>query len=225
MCNQSCILFGATHLNGEEIKGKRVLEVGSVDVNGSLRDTVTVLEPREYIGVDIEAGKDVDIVCSAENIIDQFGKESFDAVISTEMLEHVRDWKKVISNIKNIVRPGGVVLLTTRSRGFRYHGFPYDFWRFEEADMDMRDIFSDFNIQALGADHSMPGIMIKAKKPVQFAEKDLSAYALYSIVTNKWMTTFQDSDFDNCYFKRLKLKMRLRETRKKIRAKFSSKAK
>ena len=221
MCNQSCILFGASHLSREEIQGKRVLEVGSVDVNGNLRPTVTVLGPSEYIGVDIEAGKGVDVICSAENIIDEFGKESFDAVISTEMLEHVRDWKKVISNIKNIVKPDGVILLTTRSLGFKYHGFPYDFWRFEET--DMKDIFSDFEIQAVVRDAEMPGIMIKAKKPRLFKEKDLSAYALYSIVTNKRMASFQDRDFNNFYFKRLKLKMKLRELRKRIKSLFSSK--
>lgn len=222
MCNQSCILFGASQLSREEIQGKRVLEVGSIDVNGNLRPTVTVLAPREYVGVDIEAGKGVDIVCSAESIIDRFGKESFDALISTEMLEHVRDWKKVISNIKNIVKPGGVILLTTRSRGFKYHGFPYDFWRFEET--DMKDIFSDFEIQALRQDGEMPGIMIKAKKPLHFTEKDLSAHALYSIVTNKRMITLQDSDFENWYFKRLKLKMQLRDIRKKIKGLLFSKA-
>ena len=221
MCNQSCILFGRDFLGREEIQGKRVLEVGSIDINGNLRSTVMVLGPREYIGVDIEAGKGVDIVCGAEDILERFGKESFDAVISTEMLEHVRDWKRVVSNIKNIVRPGGIILLTTRSRGFKYHGFPFDFWRFE--DEDMKNIFSDFEIQAVQRDGEMPGIMIKAKKPMQFREKDLSAYALYSIVTNKLMTTLQDRDFDNLYFRGLKLRMRIRELRKQAKALFSSK--
>ncbi len=218
MCNQSCILFGVEHLSREEIQGKRVLEVGSIDVNGNLRPNVTLLGPREYIGVDIEAGKGVDVVCGAEDIIDRFGTESFDAVISTEMLEHVRDWKRVISNIKNIVRPGGVVLLTTRSRGFKYHGFPYDFWRFEIE--DMKEIFSDFEIQSLKRDGEMPGVMLKARKPHQFREKDVSGYALYSIVTNRRMTSLEDRDFDNLYFTLLKLKLKMRTLRKRVRDSF-----
>jgi SAM-dependent methyltransferase len=219
MCNQSCILFGAKNLTGEEIKGKRVLEVGSVDVNGNLRPTVEALGPREYVGVDIEKGQGVDVVCRAEDILHTFGKESFDAVISTEMLEHIRDWRMVVSNIKNICRPGGVVLLTTRSHGFKYHGFPYDFWRYEQE--DMKNIFSDFEIQALQEDPEMPGVLMKAKKPLHFAEKDLSDYRLYSIVTNKKMKELRDSDFNNFYFKRLKFRMKLREFRKKVKSKFS----
>jgi SAM-dependent methyltransferase len=216
MCNRTCILFGATNLTNEEIRSKRVLEVGSIDVNGNLRPTVEALGPREYVGVDIEQGRGVDVVCRAEDILNKFGKESFDAVISTEMLEHIRDWRTVVSNIKNVCRPGGVVLLTTRSYGFKYHGYPHDFWRYELA--DMKHIFSDFEIQALQGDPEMPGVLIKAKKPEHFSENDLSSYRLYSIVTNKKMIELRDEDFNNFYFKRLKFKIRLRDLRKKVKS-------
>ena len=218
MCNQSCILFGAKNLTGEEIKGKRVLEVGSVDVNGNLRPTVEALCPREYVGVDIEKGKGVDVICRAEDILKKFGRDSFDAVISTEMLEHIRDWRTVVSNIKSICRPGGVILLTTRSHGFKYHGFPYDFWRYEQE--DMKNIFSDFEIQALQGDPEMPGVLLKARKPASFTEKNLSDYKLYSIVTNKKMKELRDEDFNNVYFKLLKFRMKLREFRKKMKGNF-----
>lgn len=110
----------------------------------------------------------MDIVCRAEDVLTKFGKDSFDVVISTEMVEHVRDWKTVISNIKNLCRPEGVVLVTTRSRGFKYHAFPYDFWRYEPEDMN--NIFSDFEIQVLEKDPELPGVLIKAKKPARFLE-------------------------------------------------------
>jgi SAM-dependent methyltransferase len=212
-------MFGARNLAAEEIQGKRVLEIGSIDVNGNLRPTVEMLGPREYVGVDIEKGRGVDVVCSAEDVLDKFGKESFDAVISTEMLEHIRDWRRVVSNIKNICRPGGVILLTTRSYGFKYHGFPYDFWRYEIE--DMKNIFSDFEIQALQEDPEMPGVLIKAKKPLHFAENDLSAYQLYSIVTNRKLKELHDGDFNNFYFKRLQFRLKLRAFRKKLKTMFS----
>ena len=136
MCNSACIEFGVRNLAIEDVKGKKIIEVGSYDFNGSLRPIIEAWgNPDKYVGVDIIDGPGVDLVCPAEKIIEKFGKESFDIVISTEMLEHVRDWRKVISNIKNICKPNGLILLTTRSYGFGYHDFPYDFWRYESEDM------------------------------------------------------------------------------------------
>ena len=102
MCNASCIIFGATNLNKEQVEGKSILEVGSYDINGSLRPIIESWAPAEYVGGDIEEGPGVDLVCNVEDIIGRFGKERFDIVISTELLEHVTDWQKVISNIKNV---------------------------------------------------------------------------------------------------------------------------
>ncbi len=63
-------------------------------------------KPKEYIGVDISHGKFVDKIAPAEKLVEVFGKNRFDVVISTEMLAHVSDWKKVINNTKEILKPG-----------------------------------------------------------------------------------------------------------------------
>ncbi len=154
MCHVSCIVFGAKYLSKDEVKGKKVLEVGSYDVNGSLRPIIESWEPAEYIGVDIEEGPGVDVICNADNIVEHFGKETFDIVISTELLEHVWDWRRVISNIKNICKSNGIILITTRSYGFPYHAYPYDFWRYELE--DMKNIFSDCELMVLENDFQAP---------------------------------------------------------------------
>jgi len=195
MCHVSCVIFGASNLSKEEIQGKRVIELGSYDVNGSLRTYVKSLNPSEYIGVDIKKGPGVDIVCDAENIVDKFGKEAFDVVISTELLEHVRNWRKVISNIKNICKLNGLILITTRSIGFPYHGYPYDFWRYEVE--DMKQICSDLEILVLKKDPEVPGVFIKAKKPSKFNEKDLSEIRLYSIILNKRVAEINDRELQH----------------------------
>jgi SAM-dependent methyltransferase len=187
MCTSGCIKFGKQTLTEADIKGKRVIEIGSYDVNGSLRPFVQSLNPAEYIGVDVEEGYGVDIVCDAGAVRDKFGDDSFDVVISTELMEHILDWRKVISDMKRICRPGGVILITTRSFGFAYHGWPYDFWRFEVPDMEQ--IFSDFSIENVERESPYPGVFIKARKPAAFLEKDLSSYELFSIVTGKRQRT------------------------------------
>lgn len=203
MCSASCIIFGATNLAREEIEGRKVIEVGSCDVNGSLRPIVELWKPASYIGVDSQAGPGVDVVWGAETLIDVFGKESFDVVISTELLEHVREWRRAISSIKGVCRSNGIFVITTRSLGFHYHGYPYDFWRYGLADME--HIFSDCVIEKLEKDRLAPGVFMRAKKPKDFVEKDLADYALHSIVVNRRVREIDEKslqDFQRRYRRR-----------------------
>lgn len=181
MCNKACIDFGRASFKESDVKGKSVIEVGSLDVNGSLRPFIESFGPSGYVGVDIVPGRGVDRICKAEDLIDAFGRESFDVVICTELLEHVKDWREAIHNLKQILRPGGKLLITTRSKGFEYHGYPFDFWRYEISDMNL--IFSDFEIEALTSDPGgEPGVFLSARKPANFAERDLIGIRLYSVL-------------------------------------------
>jgi len=193
MCNVSCIIFGATNLKESDVKGKRILEVGSRNTSGSLRPLIEGLGPKEYVGIDICKGDGVDVICDAQDLTNMFGESAFDVVVSTELLEHVRDWRKVISNIKNVCKEGGIILITTRSRGFHYHADPGDFWRYETEDME--SIFADCEILALEKDGSAPGIFIKLKKPRNFSEVKLTDYPLYSIVCERRVEEITDKDF------------------------------
>ncbi len=189
MCNSSGFEFiNKNVLPSESING-RVLEVGSKNINGGVRPIFEKnIHPKEYIGIDIEPGEYVDKVLSAESIVDAFGENSFDIVVSTEMLEHVHDWKIVVQNIKRAVKPGGCIFITTRSYGFGYHGYPHDFWRFEVEDMEK--IFSDFKIIAVEKDGISPGVFVKAMKPIDYSESvKLSELPLYSIVLGRRTTT------------------------------------
>lgn len=183
MCNAECIEFGMRNLIEEEIKGKSVIEVGSIDINGSLRPFVESLCPASYIGIDLTMGLGVDVICDAYDMLERFGDETFDILISTELLEHVLDWRRVISNFKRILKPGGIMIITTRSLGFRYHGYPFDFWRYEVS--DMQAIFSDFIIEKLEKDYRSHGVHVKAIRHRVFFENDLSHHSLYSMVKRK----------------------------------------
>lgn len=116
----------------------QVLEVGSYNVNGSVRGVGEPLAA-SYLGVDIQPGPGVDQIVNALDIVEVFGAQSFDVVISTEMLEHVEDWPQIVYNLVAVLRVDGILILTTRDVGMYYHGYPGDYWRFSPS--DLRKIF------------------------------------------------------------------------------------
>jgi SAM-dependent methyltransferase len=179
MCNPACLQFAISHLGRSDIQGKSVIEVGSCNVNGSFRDHIRYFHPASYLGVDSASGPGVDQICTAEQLIETFGTASFDLLVSTEMLEHVKDWRLVVTSFKELLRPGGTIVITTRSYGFPYHEYPGDYWRFETY--DMQRIFADFHIMALMTDPSEPGVFLKAVRPDPYEPADLSSVALYSM--------------------------------------------
>ena len=181
MCHVAVIEFFIENIEKEEFEGKRILEVGSKYVNGSVRPLIErFLHPKEYIGIDVEPGKFVDLILPAEKLVEYFGPESFDVVIATELLEHVQDWRLVVSNLKEVLKRGGYMYITTRSYGYPLHTYPYDFWRYEIE--DMQKIFSDFEILKLIEDHEAPGVFLKARKPFNYSPNELQDIALYSMI-------------------------------------------
>jgi SAM-dependent methyltransferase len=199
MCRKACIDFGKSCLREDDIKGKSVIEVGALDVNGSLRSTVESFAPGSYIGVDIQTGPGVDIICDAGELVERFGRDKFDLVIATEMLEHVRDWRRVISNLKNILKTNGIIFITVPTRAFRYHGYPFDFWRYEED--DIKNIFSDFAIELIGEDTLELSVFMRARKRAGFNEKGMAGYQLYSIITGKRAPDISDREISSFKFR------------------------
>lgn len=185
MCNQTGIAFAQRVLTADMIHGRDVLEVGALDVNGSIRPYVESFSPARYVGVDIARGPKVDEVVDASALVGRFGPASFDVVLTTEMLEHVRDWPTVIGNLKRVLRPGGVLLLTTRSIGYPYHGYPFDFWRYEPD--DLRSIFADFDILVLESDTDAPGVFMLGRQRPHVQESTPRA-ALHSMITGRRTT-------------------------------------
>ena len=137
MCNHWCFEM-VDGLLDQIPSNAQVLEVGSRNVNGSVR---RILEPRsaKYTGVDLSEGNGVDIVLDVANLRDQFGDDKFDVVVSTEMLEHCSNWQEALYQMSTVLRPGGLLIITTRSPGFELHDYPADYWNFRR---DFAEIFS-----------------------------------------------------------------------------------
>lgn len=78
---------------------KKVLEIGSLDINGSIRDFFVGCD---YTGVDLAPGKGVDLVGRGEEL--HFPDRSFDVVASCECFEHNPEWAKTFDNMARMAR-------------------------------------------------------------------------------------------------------------------------
>jgi SAM-dependent methyltransferase len=105
---------------------KNILEIGAFDVNGSLKDFKH--EDCEWIGVDLEPGKGVDIVIERASRL-PFEENSFDLVIATSIFEHDPTFWLTFSEMLRVVKPNGFVYVCAPSNGW-VHRYPMDVYRF-----------------------------------------------------------------------------------------------
>ncbi len=97
--------------------GVSVLEVGSLDINGSVRD---LFKNCRYVGVDLQLGPGVDLACQGQLV--EFPTGHFDTVISAECMEHNPFWRETIANMLRMTRAGGLVLISCATTGRLEHG-------------------------------------------------------------------------------------------------------
>jgi len=108
----------------KNIENKKILDVGSYDVNGTMKP---IFEKGQYVGLDMEAGPNVDIVGVSHNI--PFEKDEFDIIISSSCFEHDDMFWISFQEMCRVLKHGGYMYVQAPSNG-PYHGWPGDNWRF-----------------------------------------------------------------------------------------------
>jgi SAM-dependent methyltransferase len=101
----------------DKFRKRRVLEIGSQNVNGTIRH---FFEDCDYTGIDVAPGPDVDIVCEGQNYDAPDG--SFDVVIACEVMEHNPYWAETTANMIRLCKPNGMVVVTCATLGRAEHG-------------------------------------------------------------------------------------------------------
>ena len=101
----------------EYFTGRRVLEVGALDINGSAR---SFFADCDYTGIDVAAGKGVDQVAKGEDFAAD--ANAFDVVISCECMEHNPMYLKTWLNMLRVLREDGLLLMTCATFGRPQHG-------------------------------------------------------------------------------------------------------
>ena len=95
--------------------GVKVLDVGSLNINGTVKDFFTNCE---YIGVDLAEGPGVDLVGQGQEL--KFPDRHFDTVVSAECFEHNPYWLETFVNMHRMA--DGLVIFTCATEGRAEHG-------------------------------------------------------------------------------------------------------
>ena len=120
-------------------RAPRILQVGSrtLVADRNVRNWRSLvhrrLERARFVGIDLEAGSNVDHVldiCSPLSAAQAvLGDEPFDLVLCCHVLEHVRDPWRAARTMERLLRPGGLLFVSSAwSQAF--HATPDDLWRF-----------------------------------------------------------------------------------------------
>lgn len=144
-----------------------VLELGSLNVNGTVRDHFR----GRYVGVDIVDGPGVDFVASSHIDPDvphtwNGERHNVDVVVCCEMLEHDSDPNATFATIADVLKPNGVALVTTRSEGFPLHHEP-DYWRFTHDDVAALAYTAGLEVESIEDDPQPqhPGVFAVLRRP------------------------------------------------------------
>jgi SAM-dependent methyltransferase len=167
--HESVLAFCAKVIGPDDVAGRSVLEVGSANVNGSVRPQIEAMGPARYLGLDLAAGPGVDLVCSRgveEYAMTRVAGQlppAYDLVVSCEMLEHAERWESAFRAMASLVAPGGALVLTCRGPGFPFHN-PPDHWRFTPSDLWRAAILCGLWPVAVAADPQAPGVFLRADR-------------------------------------------------------------
>jgi SAM-dependent methyltransferase len=121
--------------------GGRVLDYGCADAPyGRFFSPGT-----EFVGADLPGNPAATLDLNPDGTV-PVEDGAFDAVLSTQVLEHVEDPGLYLSECFRVVRPGGRLLLSTHGV-FMYHPDPDDYWRWTGAGLKRAVTAAGFEIE------------------------------------------------------------------------------
>jgi len=98
-----------------------------------------------YVAADLEPGPKVDRVLQPDGMTKETGN-TYDFVLSTQVLEHVRKPHLYLRECHRILRPGGRILLTTHGMVVE-HGCPHDYQRWTARGLE--ELFLEAGLQII----------------------------------------------------------------------------
>lgn len=155
---------------------------------------------QEYVGCDIAQSSEnkVDVICNATNI--PIADNTFDTVFCTQVIEHIEDHDKLLSEMFRILKPDGHVILSGPMY-WHLHEEPYDFFRFTKYGLKFifeRRGFQIVETLANGGKWATFGQMVIHTFPKKLVKKKLFRKLnnkLFSFLDNKYYNEYNTMNY------------------------------
>lgn len=157
------------------IKDKNIKKIG--DFGCGNKPYLPIIEPyvETYLGLDLDINPNADLTIQPSGLVN-IGDRHFDAIISTQVLEHVIEPKSYLQEAHRILANDGTLIITTHGY-WMYHPDPTDYWRWtssglrkiiEESGFEIIHFKGIIGRSAMGLQLFQDGIIFKLPKYLKF---------------------------------------------------------
>ncbi len=122
------LAFKNEYLGRRQEEPLTIFDLGSQDINGTYKPIFNMPAWR-YVGMDMSAGNNVDLVLSDPYRWRKIKSESVDVLVSGQAFEHIEYFWVTMLEIARVLKPGGLCCIIAPAGGHE-HRYPVDCWRF-----------------------------------------------------------------------------------------------
>ncbi|MDP4266084.1 MAG: methyltransferase domain-containing protein [Bacteroidota bacterium] len=154
------------------VKGKEVLEIGCGEGYGA-----SILSPysKKYTGIDkyqtpnTENLKGIEFIQMKVPFLKGFNDNTFDVVVSFQVIEHIKQDDIFISEINRVLKPGGIAILTTPNIEMSVTRNPFHIreYKIDPFRKLLSTKFDNFDIQGVYGDEFVMDLYQKNKESVK----------------------------------------------------------
>ena len=160
-------------------EGKKILDVGAG--NSPYKKYFIKIN---YFTQDIKQNKNIDYINDLNNGLPTIDNASFDYILCTQVIEHLKEPLKLFQEFYRILKPRGKVFLTTNFI-YQLHLVPDDYYRFTEFGLKYLGESNGFVVEHLKPQGGIFSVIsyVFATLPIRlFLKRSKTLYYLYLIL-------------------------------------------
>lgn len=161
-------------------KGKKLIDIGAGDCPYK-KDFKMLL----YFSQDIKQNKEktIDVIGDINKGLSKIYNKSFDYILCTQVLEHLKEPQLVFKEFNRILKTGGKVFLTTHMC-YDEHMVPYDYFRFTKYGLKYLGESNGFRVEHIAPHGGIFQVLVRILNtlPIKLFFKSGFLYYFYLVI-------------------------------------------